>query len=85
MAIGSKQVSLVDCPTILTALGQENQDNARANSTSPLCSAAEDKACSQRDLDLLYDWEQNKPLVGNIRPEQAMETLQKFEFSMKKA
>ena len=47
--------------------------------------AAEDKASSQRALDLLYDWEQNKPLMGNITPEQAIEALRKFEFSMKKA
>jgi len=46
---------------------------------------AEDKANSQRVSDLVTDWEQNKPLMGNQSPDQAIETLTKFEFNMKKA
>ncbi|KAL7555016.1 hypothetical protein ACHAWF_018608 [Thalassiosira exigua] len=46
---------------------------------------AEDKANSQRVADLVGDWEQNKPLMGNVAPDQALETLTKFEFNMKKA
>lgn len=46
---------------------------------------AEDKVISQRVSDLVNDWEQNKPIMGNVTPDQAIETLTKFEFSMKKA
>ena len=46
---------------------------------------AEDKANSQRVSDLVADWEQSKPLMGNITPDQAIETLTKFVFDMKKA
>lgn len=46
---------------------------------------AEDKANAQRVSDLVNDWEQNKPLMGNITPDQAIEALTKFEFNMKKA
>jgi dynein heavy chain 1 len=46
---------------------------------------AEDKATSQRVMDLINDWEQNKPLMGNVTPDQAIETLTKFEFNIKKA
>ena len=76
---------------------------------------AEDKANSQRVTDLMNDWEQNKPLMGNITPDQvrgpacvvdmchqlsfmenkshkhlylfyqAIDTLTRFEFNMKKA
>lgn len=42
---------------------------------------AEDKANAQRVAELVADWEQNKPLMGNITPEQALETLTKFEFN----
>jgi len=38
-----------------------------------------------RVSDLVADWEQNKPIMGNIAPDMAMETLTKFEFNMKKA
>jgi dynein heavy chain 1 len=46
---------------------------------------AEDKANLQRVADLVDDWERNKPLMGNITPQQALEALTKFEFGMKKA
>lgn len=46
---------------------------------------AEDKANVQRVADLVADWEQNKPLMGNITPQQALDSLAKFEFGMKKA
>eukprot|EP00804_Cyclotella_cryptica_P026574 CCRYP_014010-RA/>CCRYP_014010-RA protein AED:0.03 eAED:0.03 QI:237/1/1/1/0.92/0.78/14/3696/3180 len=46
---------------------------------------AEDKANVQRVADLVDDWERNKPLLGNITPQQALEALTKFEFAMKKA
>jgi dynein heavy chain 1 len=46
---------------------------------------AEDKAISRRVSDLISDWELNKPLMGNVTPDQAIETLTKFEFSMKKS
>ena len=46
---------------------------------------AEDKANFQRVADLVADWEQNKPLMGNISPQQALDSLAKFEFGMKKA
>ncbi len=46
---------------------------------------AEDKSNAQRLSELVNDWEQNKPLIGNITPDQAIERLTQFEFSMKKA
>ena len=46
---------------------------------------AEDKTNAQRLSEIINDWEQNKPLIGNITPDQAIERLTKFEFSMKKA
>ena len=46
---------------------------------------AEDKPNVQRVEDPVDDWERNKPLMGNITPEQALEDLTKFEFGMKKA
>ena len=46
---------------------------------------AEDKTNSQKVTDLVTDWANNKPLIGNITPDQAIETLTKFEFNMKKA
>jgi dynein heavy chain 1 len=46
---------------------------------------AEDKANVQRVADLVTDWEQNKPLMGSITPQQALDSLAKFEFGMKKA
>lgn len=46
---------------------------------------AEDKPHVQRVEDPVDDWERNKPLMGNITPEQALEDLAKFEFGMKKA
>ena len=46
---------------------------------------AEDKPNVQRVEDPVDDWERNKPLMGNITPEQALEDLTKFEFGMKEA
>lgn len=46
---------------------------------------AEDKASAQRVLDLINNWELNKPLMGNITPDKAIQTLQIFELSIKKA
>lgn len=46
---------------------------------------AEDKPNVQRVEDPVDDWERNKPLMGNITPEQALEDLTIFEFGMKKA
>ena len=46
---------------------------------------AEDKANVQKLSELISDWEQNKPLIGNITPDQAIERLTKFEFNLKKA
>ena len=47
--------------------------------------AAEDKANSARISELVDNWGENKPLMGNITPNEALETLAKFEFNMKKA
>lgn len=46
---------------------------------------AEDKMCWQRTSDLLSDWEEGKPLQGNMKPQEANEILTKFEFNMKKS
>ena len=46
---------------------------------------AEDKTNAQRLSELINDWEENKPLIGNITPDQAIDRLAKFEFNMKKA
>ena len=46
---------------------------------------AEDKANAARVIDLVNDWEKNKPLMGNISPDEALEVLTKFDFDMKKA
>ena len=46
---------------------------------------AEDKVSAQRSAELLSEWEEKKPLRGNLTPEEAMEVLTKFEFSLKKA
>jgi dynein heavy chain 1 len=47
--------------------------------------AAEDRTAGKQLVALLEDWEQNKPLRGNSTPQQAMETLSKYEISMNKA
>lgn len=46
---------------------------------------AEDKVSAQRSAELLSEWEDKKPLRGNLTPEEAMEVLTKYEFSLKKA
>jgi len=46
---------------------------------------AEDKVSAQRSTELLSEWEEKKPLRGNLTPEEAMDVLTKFEFSLKKA
>ena len=46
---------------------------------------AEDKMCWQRSSDLLRTWEEEKPLQGNMKPQDANEILVKFEFQMKKS
>ena len=46
---------------------------------------AEDKVSAQRSAELLSEWEEKKPLRGNLTPEEAMDVLTKFEFSLKKA
>ena len=47
--------------------------------------AAEDKNAAKEREELLSSWENDKPLRGSATPPKAMETLSKFEFSMKKA
>lgn len=46
---------------------------------------AEDKTAGKQLISLLEGWEKDKPLRGNTAPPQALETLTKYEFSMKKA
>ncbi len=46
---------------------------------------AEDKIAEQRTLDLLSNWEVEKPLRGNMSPDKAKEILSKYEFNLKKA
>lgn len=46
---------------------------------------AEDKNAAKQREELLSSWENDKPLRGNATPPTAMETLSKFEFTMKKA
>ena len=46
---------------------------------------AEDKSASKQLKELLSQWEEEKPLRGNMTPPQAMEVLIKYELSMKKA
>lgn len=46
---------------------------------------AEDKSTTKRINELVSAWEEDKPLRGNMKPTDAIETLTKFEFTMKKA
>jgi dynein heavy chain 1 len=46
---------------------------------------SEDKVADQRIEELLGNWEEEKPLRGNIQPREALELLSKYEFTMKKA
>uniref|UniRef100_A0A8C4QMG9 Dynein heavy chain linker domain-containing protein n=1 Tax=Eptatretus burgeri TaxID=7764 RepID=A0A8C4QMG9_EPTBU len=39
----------------------------------------EDRAVESRTSDLLFDWEKNKPVAGNLRPEEALQTLTIYE------
>jgi len=47
--------------------------------------SAEDKTASKQLSELLKNWEQEKPLRGNVSPPEALEALTKYEISMKKA
>ena len=46
---------------------------------------SEDKVAEQRTEELLSNWDDEKPLRGNIAPIEAIELLSKYEFTMKKA
>ena len=46
---------------------------------------SEEKVASQRAVELLQNWDEEKPLRGNIAPSEALELLSKYEFTMKKA
>ena len=46
---------------------------------------SEDKVAEQRIKELLSSWSDDRPLQGNISPQEAKEILSKFEFSAKKA
>lgn len=39
----------------------------------------EDKAVENRTTDLLNDWEKTKPVAGNLRPEEALQSLTIYE------
>lgn len=47
--------------------------------------SAEDKSASKQLVELLKNWEQDKPLRGNMSPPDAIAVLAKFELTMKKA
>jgi len=46
---------------------------------------SEDKIADHRTGELLANWEEEKPLRGNIQPTEALELLSKYDFTMKKA
>lgn len=46
---------------------------------------SEDKVAEQRTAALLSNWDEEKPLRGNITPSDALELLSKYECTMKKA
>ena len=46
---------------------------------------SEDKVAEQRIAELLNGWSEDRPLRGNILPQEAKEILSKFEFNAKKA
>lgn len=46
---------------------------------------AEDKVAEKRSMELLAQWDSDKPLRGNITPSNAKEILSNFEFHLKKA
>jgi dynein heavy chain 1 len=46
---------------------------------------SEEKVANQRTSELLENWDEEKPLRGNIVPVAALELLSKYEFTMKKA
>lgn len=86
------RVDWVESSLVVGQLQQVEQLLLKRNSTMqeqvPLLQSrviAEDKAISQRVSELISDWRENRPLMGNIYPDQAIETLTKFEFNMKKA
>ena len=47
--------------------------------------SAEEKAAAKRTAELLSEWENDKPLRGNMPPATAMAALAKFEFNLNKA
>eukprot|EP00980_Cylindrotheca_fusiformis_P017635 scaffold5529_cov117-Cylindrotheca_fusiformis.AAC.12 len=47
--------------------------------------SAEEKAAAKRALELITEWEKDKPLRGNMPPSEAMGVLAKFEFNLNKA
>ena len=47
--------------------------------------SSEDKAAEKRIAELLSSWSEERPLQGNISPQDAKEILSKFECSAKKA
>jgi dynein heavy chain 1 len=47
--------------------------------------SAEDKTVLKQIAELLSFWEQDKPLRGNVTPPQALQVLNKYELSLKKA
>ena len=47
--------------------------------------SAEEKAVAKRTTELLGEWENDKPLRGNMPPSTAIAALAKFEFNLKKA
>lgn len=58
------------------------------NEQLPLLQArvvSEDKVADQRNLALVENWDEEKPLRGNMLPRVALELLSKYEFTMKKA
>lgn len=46
---------------------------------------AEDKSASKKLAELIQNWEEEKPLRGNLTPPDAIAALAKFELTMKKA
>eukprot|EP00562_Extubocellulus_spinifer_P009490 CAMPEP_0178491962 /NCGR_PEP_ID=MMETSP0696-20121128/11685_1 /TAXON_ID=265572 /ORGANISM="Extubocellulus spinifer, Strain CCMP396" /LENGTH=4359 /DNA_ID=CAMNT_0020119857 /DNA_START=116 /DNA_END=13193 /DNA_ORIENTATION=+ len=46
---------------------------------------AEDKVSLQRSAELMSEWEDQKPLRGDLGPEEALNVLTNFEFNLKKA
>jgi dynein heavy chain 1 len=47
--------------------------------------SAEEKSAAKRCVELVGDWERDKPLRGNVPPSEALTLLAKFEFQLNKA